>query len=44
MRAENRADLASSVQIPSAVAENLVRYVQTLDEAVTLTFGHDAWL
>ena len=44
MPAENRADLASSVQIPTAVAERFVRYVATLDEAVTLTFGHDAWL
>ena len=43
MPAENRADLAASVQIPTAVAERLVQYVASLDEAVTITFGRDAW-
>jgi hypothetical protein len=44
MPAENRADLQSSVQFPTAVCERFVRYVATLDEAVTVTFGDDAWL
>jgi hypothetical protein len=42
--AENRADLAASVQVPGAVCDRIVRYVTTLDEAVTLTFGEDAWM
>jgi tetratricopeptide (TPR) repeat protein len=42
--AENRADLATSIQVPEAVCARFVRYVSTLDEAVTLTFGEDAWL
>jgi tetratricopeptide (TPR) repeat protein len=44
MPGENRADLAASVHVPEAVCARFVRYVSTLDEAVTLTFGEDAWL
>lgn len=44
MPAENRADLTSSAQVPAAVCERFVRYVSTLDEAVTATFGADAWM
>jgi tetratricopeptide (TPR) repeat protein len=44
MPAENRADLAASAQVPAAVCARFVRYVSTLDEAVTLTFGEEAWL
>lgn len=44
MPSENRADLAASAQVPGAVCERFVRYVSTLDEAVTVTFGADAWM
>jgi hypothetical protein len=44
MPAENRADLASSALVPAAVCERFVRYVSSLDEAVTATFGADAWM
>jgi tetratricopeptide (TPR) repeat protein len=44
MPAENRTDLAANAQVPPAVCERFVRYVSTLDEAVTLTFGEDAWM
>jgi hypothetical protein len=44
MPAENRADLSASAQIPALVCERFVRYVTTLDEAVTLTFGEEAWM
>ncbi len=44
MPAENRADLAASAHVPAAVCERFVRYVATLDEAVTATFGEDAWM
>jgi tetratricopeptide (TPR) repeat protein len=44
MPAENRADLASSTQVPAVVCERFVTYVRTLDEAVTDTFGAGAWL
>jgi tetratricopeptide (TPR) repeat protein len=44
MPAENRADLAASAQVPAAVCERFVRYVTTLDEAVTATFGEEAWM
>jgi len=44
MPAENRADLAASAQVPAAVCERFVRYVTTLDEAVTVTFGPEAWM
>ncbi|HEX8796624.1 MAG TPA: S16 family serine protease, partial [Polyangiaceae bacterium] len=44
MPAENRTDLATSAQVPNAVCERFVRYVSSLDEAVTATFGADAWM
>jgi predicted Zn-dependent protease len=42
--AENRADLIASAHVPAAVCERFVRYVTTLDEAVTAAFGEDAWM
>jgi hypothetical protein len=42
--AENRADLTASGHVPVAVCERFVRYVTTLDEAVTAAFGEDAWM
>lgn len=44
MPAENRADFAASAQVPAPVCERFVRYVTTLDEAVTTTFGADTWM
>jgi tetratricopeptide (TPR) repeat protein len=44
MPAENRADLTASAQVPAAVVERFVRYVTTLDDAVTVTFGEEAWM
>jgi ATP-dependent Lon protease len=44
MPSENRADLAASPHVPAAVVERFVRYVTTLDEAVTVTFGEEAWM
>ncbi len=44
MPAENRADLAASAHVPAAICERFVRYVTTLDDAVTVTFGVEAWM
>jgi len=44
MPAENRPDLEANALVPPAVCERLVRYVATLDEAVTVTFGEDTFL
>jgi tetratricopeptide (TPR) repeat protein len=44
MPAENSADLAASAMVPAVVCERFVRYVTSLDEAVTLTFGQEAWM
>jgi ATP-dependent Lon protease len=42
--ADNRADLAASCAIPPAVEDEIVLYAQTLDEALSLTFGPELWL
>jgi hypothetical protein len=44
MPAENRSDFAASAQVPDVVCERFVRYVSTLDEAVTATFGAEVWM
>jgi tetratricopeptide (TPR) repeat protein len=44
MPAENRADLSDHPQVPASVCDQIVRFVTTLDEAVTLTFGAEAWV
>jgi len=40
----NRGALEASLIIPRAVSDELVRYVSSLDEAVTLAFGPDIWV
>ena len=44
MPVENRADFAASAQVPDVVCERFVRYVASLDEAVTATFGPEVWM
>ena len=44
MPAENRTDFAASAQVPDVVCERFVRYVTSLDEAVTATFGPEVWM
>ena len=41
--AENRADLLGSPEVPVAICDEIVRYAQNFDDAVTLTFGSDVW-
>jgi ATP-dependent Lon protease len=40
----NRRDLEGNPLVPDAVCEEIVRYAATLDDAVVLTFGPDAWI
>ena len=43
MPAENREDLLHSPQVPPQICDELVRYVGSFDEAVTLAFGEGIW-
>jgi tetratricopeptide (TPR) repeat protein len=40
---DNRVDVQGNPQLPRALAEDLVGYVSSLNEAVTETWGEDAW-
>ena len=40
----NRRDLEANPLVPAAVCGEIVRFVSTLDEAVVLAFGEDAWI
>ena len=43
MPSENREDLARSGQVPKEICREMVRYVGSLDEAVTIAFGDGIW-
>lgn len=43
MPSENREDLARSTQVPKEICGEMVRYVGSLDEAVTIAFGEGIW-
>ncbi len=40
----NRRDLEGNALVPGAICDEIVHYASTLDEAVVLTFGPDAWI
>ncbi len=40
----NRAELASSPLVPTAICQEIVAYASSLDEAVVLVFGEDIWI
>jgi tetratricopeptide (TPR) repeat protein len=40
---DNRVDVEGNSQVPRSVAAELVRYVATVNDAVSLTWGNDAW-
>ena len=40
----NRRDLDGNALVPGAICDEIVHYASTLDEAVILTFGPDAWI
>jgi tetratricopeptide (TPR) repeat protein len=40
----NRRELEGNPLVPDAVCDEIVRYAATLDDAVVLTFGPDAWI
>ena len=40
----NRRDLEGNPLVPDAICAEIVRYAATLDDAVVLTFGPDAWM
>jgi ATP-dependent Lon protease len=42
--AENRDDVERAERVPREVAAHLVRFVDSLDEAIEIVFGHDALL
>ena len=40
---DNRVDVEGNSQVPRSVAADLVRYAATVNDAVSLTWGDDAW-
>src|SRR5262249_8631392 len=42
--AENRRDLAESTLVPRGATDEVVRWVSSVDEAMTIAFGDDVWI